>query len=90
MLSTSFCKKCLALSGLTRFAFMRSKNCHAVRSVCHCQSLHSPSPSLPADYPDYGSTYYNNYPMKEEDERLAKNGTKYEEEEEEPHNEIDY
>ncbi|MPC49940.1 hypothetical protein E2C01_043755 [Portunus trituberculatus] len=42
------------------------------------------------DYPDYGSTYYNNYPMKEEDERLAKNGTKYEEEEEEPHNEIDY
>ncbi|KAG0729496.1 U1 small nuclear ribonucleoprotein [Chionoecetes opilio] len=44
------------------------------------------------DYPDYSGTYYNNFPMKEEDERLlAKNGTKYEEEEEEqPNNEIDY
>lgn len=43
-----------------------------------------------SDYPDYGNSYYNNFPMKEEDERLAKNGTKYEEEEEEPNNEIDY
>ncbi|XP_037774617.1 U1 small nuclear ribonucleoprotein 70 kDa-like [Penaeus monodon] len=40
------------------------------------------------DYPDYGSNYYNNYPMKDEEER-AKNGTKYEEEEE-ANNEIDY
>ncbi|XP_045585399.1 U1 small nuclear ribonucleoprotein 70 kDa isoform X2 [Procambarus clarkii] len=41
------------------------------------------------DYPDYEGSYYNNFPMKDEDER-AKNGTKYEEEEEEANNEIDY
>lgn len=40
------------------------------------------------DYPEYGSTYYNNFPMKDEEER-AKNGTKFEEEEE-ANNEIDY
>ncbi|XP_068243543.1 U1 small nuclear ribonucleoprotein 70 kDa isoform X2 [Palaemon carinicauda] len=40
------------------------------------------------DYPEYGNTYYNNFPMKDEEER-AKNGTKFEEEEE-AHNEIDY
>lgn len=40
------------------------------------------------DYPDYSGSYYNNFPMKDETER-AKNGTKYEEEEE-PANEIDY
>lgn len=51
---------------------------------------HSPPDPPPTDYPDYGTSYYNNFPMKEEDERLAKNGTKYEEEEEEPNNEIDY
>lgn len=42
-----------------------------------------------SDYPDYSGTYYNNFPMKDEEER-AKNGTKYEEEEEEANNEIDY
>lgn len=40
------------------------------------------------DYPEYGSTYYNNFPLKDEEER-AKNGTKFEEEEE-ANNEIDY
>ena len=45
------------------------------------------------DYPDYSGqqgSYYDNFPMKDEEER-AKNGTKHEEGEEEPPNrEIDY
>ncbi|XP_069943187.1 U1 small nuclear ribonucleoprotein 70 kDa [Cherax quadricarinatus] len=42
------------------------------------------------DYPDYSGPYFNNnFALKDEEEQ-AKNGTKYEEEEEETHNEIDY